>query len=592
MQQWARIAILGAMFVVAYLLILAWQQDYGQAKNQSQQQTAEVVTTQEVSADLPNTQTATAASSDVPQATTAVAQQVTPDASANQQQLISVKTDLYHLWINPKGGDIVRLELLNHDKNKNSDEPFIMLESDPQRTYVAQSGLIGLNGPDSNRNGRPVYEFEKSAYDLNDVKASKNKQGQTVQTLTVPLVYKTPDGVEIIKTFTFTQGDYPIVVNHKVINRSVNNWQGQLFGQLKRDNSDDPGKSDQGIFTLGTFIGGAWGTPDEQYNKLKFDNFNDEKLTVDATNGWVALVQHYFVSAWVPGQIKLKQGEAGQDFTAKLESRKSADNMNIIGFTSPAINVPAGTEAEVDATFYSGPKIQSELKDLAPGLNQTVDYGWLWPIAKLLFLGLELFHSLVGNWGWAIILLTVLVKLILWPLSSKSYRSMAKMRVIAPEMQRMKEEFGDDRMRFSREMMDLYKREKVNPLAGCLPLLLQMPIFLALYWVLMESVELRHAPWILWIQDLSAMDPWFILPLIMGATMYIQQSLNPQPTDPMQAKVFKFMPIIFTVFLLFFPAGLVLYWIVNNLITILQQTLINKSVEKERAQREQSTTQN
>ncbi len=207
-------------------------------------------------------------------------------------------------------------------------------------------------------------------------------------------------------------------------------------------------------------------------------------------------------------------------------------------------------------------------------------------------MGLEFFHGLVGNWGWAIILLTVLVKLILWPLSSKSYRSMAKMRVIAPEMQRMKEEFGEDRMRFSQEMMALYKREQVNPLAGCLPLLLQMPIFLALYWVLMESVELRHAPWMLWIQDLSSMDPWFILPLLMGLTMYIQQSLNPQPTDPMQAKVFKFMPIIFTVFLLFFPAGLVLYWIVNNLITILQQTLINKSVAKDRAKRDEATPVN
>lgn len=218
---------------------------------------------------------------------------------------------------------------------------------------------------------------------------------------------------------------------------------------------------------------------------------------------------------------------------------------------------------------------------MATGLNQTVDYGWLWPIAKLLFWGLEFFHNIVGNWGWAIVLLTILVKLILWPLSAKSYRSMAKMRVIAPEMQRMKEEFGDDRMRFSQEMMALYKREQVNPLSGCLPLLMQMPIFLALYWVLMESVELRHAPWILWIQDLSAMDPWFILPLIMGATMYFQQMLNPQPTDPMQAKVFRLMPIIFTVFLLFFPAGLVLYWIVNNLITIAQQWFINKSAEKQ-----------
>ena len=588
-QQWARIAILGAMFVVAYLLILAWQKDYGNAETQPQQQAA--VVSHEVSADLPNGQTATAAS-DVPQANISAQQTQTTDATAPvSQQLISVQTDLYHLWINPKGGDIVRVELLNHDKNKDSDAPFVMLESDDKRTYVAQSGLIGLNGPDSSRNGRPNYEVEKLSYSLEDAKAVQNQDGEAVKVLNVPMVYKTADGVEIIKTFSFKQGEYPIVVNHKVVNRSGQNWQGQMFGQIKRDNSDDPGKSDQGIFTLGTFLGGAWGTPDEHYNKLKFDNFTEEKLNVEATGGWVAVVQHYFVSAWVPGNLKLTQAD-GQPYSAKLESRKSGDNMNIIGFTSPTINVPAGTVAEVDATFYSGPKIQSELKDLATGLNQTVDYGWLWPIAKLLFVGLEFFHGLVGNWGWAIILLTILVKLILWPLSSKSYRSMAKMRVIAPEMQRMKEEFGEDRMRFSQEMMALYKREQVNPLAGCLPLLLQMPIFLALYWVLMESVELRHAPWLLWIQDLSAMDPWFILPLIMGATMYIQQMLNPQPTDPMQAKVFRIMPVIFTVFLLFFPAGLVLYWIVNNLITILQQGLINKSVEKDRAKRDEATPVN
>ncbi|QIC61178.1 membrane protein insertase YidC [Acinetobacter schindleri] len=583
MQQWARIAILGAMFVVAYLLILAWQKDYGNAETQPQQETA--VVSQEVSADLPNAQTATAAS-DVPQANVP-AQQATDATAPVSQQLISVQTDLYHLWINPKGGDIVRVELLNHDKNKDSDEPFVMLESDAKRTYVAQSGLIGLNGPDSSRNGRPSYELEKTAYTLADAKAVKNKDGENVKVLSVPMVFKTADGVEVIKTFNFTEGEYPVVVNHKVINRSGQAWQGQMFGQIKRDNSEDPGKSDQGIFTLGTFLGGAWGTPDEHYNKLKFDNFVEEKLSIEAKGGWVAMVQHYFVSAWVPGNLKLTQGN-GEAYTAKLESRKSTDNMNIIGFTSPTFNVPAGTVAEIDATFYSGPKIQSELKDLATGLNQTVDYGWLWPIAKLLFVGLEFFHGLVGNWGWAIILLTILVKLILWPLSSKSYRSMAKMRVIAPEMQRMKEEFGEDRMRFSQEMMALYKREQVNPLAGCLPLLLQMPIFLALYWVLMESVELRHAPWMLWIQDLSSMDPWFILPLLMGATMYIQQSLNPQPTDPMQAKVFKIMPVIFTVFLLFFPAGLVLYWIVNNLITILQQSLINKSVAKDRAQRDEA----
>ncbi|MDO4223054.1 MAG: membrane protein insertase YidC [Acinetobacter sp.] len=569
MQKWARLAILAGILVTAYLLILAWQKDYGQAKTETQQ--AAAVVSQDVSADL-TANTATA--SDIPQAQVAG----TPSATTavQSQNLISVKTDLYQLWINPKGGDIVRLELLSHDKSKDSDQPFVMLESDKNRVYVAQSGLIGIDGAT-----RPTYEVEKTSYDLSDFNGQK--------TFVLPMVFQNEAGIEVIKRFTFEQGKYPIVVSHQVTNRSQQEWQGQMFGQIKRDNSEDPGKDDQGIFTLGTYLGGAWGTPDEHYNKLKFANFSDEKLDTSAKGGWVAMVQHYFVSAWVPGQLKLTQ-DGGQPYTAKLESRKASDDTNIIGFTSPAIKVPVGTSMSVDATFYAGPKIQSELKALADGLNQTVDYGWLWPIAQLLFIGLEFFHKIVQNWGWSIILLTVLVKLILWPLSSKSYRSMAKMRVIAPEMQRMKEEFGDDRMRFSQEMMALYKREKVNPLSGCLPILLQMPIFLALYWVLMESVELRHAPWLGWIQDLSAMDPWFILPLVMGATMFIQQRLNPQPTDPMQAKVFAMMPIIFTVFLLFFPAGLVLYWIVNNLITILQQTLINKSVEKERLQKEQASS--
>jgi YidC/Oxa1 family membrane protein insertase len=579
MQKWARFAILGAMLVTAYLLVLAWQKDYGHTTNTAVQQNTAAVAAHDVSADLPNSQNTVA--TDVPQASNATAPQTNNATTTSDQKLIAVQTDLYRLWINPKGGDIVRLELLNHDSSKNSNQPFVMLESDKDRTYVAQSGLIGANGPDSSASGRPSFEIEKTNYSLDDAKAVNGKNGQAEKAISIPMVYKTTNGVEIVKTFTFTEGQYPIRVDYKVINRSQQNWQGQFFGQIKRDDTVDPGKSSQGIFQLGTYLGGAWGTPDEHYNKLKFADFNDEKLNVQAKGGWVAVVQHYFVSAWIPGTLKLSQAN-GQPYTADLQSRKSPDHMNIIGFTSPTITVPAGTAMEVDATFYSGPKIQSELKDLAVGLNQTVDYGWLWPIAKLLFLGLETFHKLVGNWGWSIILLTVVVKLILWPLSAKSYRSMAKMRVIAPEMQRMKEEFGEDRMRFSQEMMALYKREGVNPLSGCLPMFLQMPIFLALYWVLMESVELRHAPWLAWIQDLSAMDPWFILPLIMGATMFGQQMLNPQPADPMQAKVFRLMPIIFTVFMLFFPAGLVLYWIVNNSITILQQWFIAQSVKKDR----------
>ena len=346
-------------------------------------------------------------------------------------------------------------------------------------------------------------------------------------------------------------------------------WQGQLFAQLKRDDSKDPGMSGKGALSMATYLGGAWGTPDDPYNKLKFGKFNDGSLTTTSDKGWVGIVQHYFVSAWTP-----------ENFTGKFFSRESGNDY-FIGFNSQPVNVAPNKQATLSATLYAGPKVQSELKDVAVGLNKTVDYGLLWPISKVLFAILDGIHKIIGNWGWSIILLTVLVKIALLWFSNKSYYSMAKMRAIAPRLAALKEEHGDDRMKMSQEMMGIYKEEKVNPMAGCLPILMQMPIFLALYWVLVESIELRHAPWILWIQDLSAMDPWFILPLLMGASMFVQQQLNPQPTDPMQAKVMKFLPIIFTAFMLFFPAGLVLYWTVNNLFSMTHQYFVNKKVEEE-----------
>ncbi|MEY4516006.1 MAG: hypothetical protein RL180_352, partial [Pseudomonadota bacterium] len=553
MQRWSRILILAAMLVTAYLLILAWNKDHPASSAVSATAVSTPAVTTALSSDLPPTHgAATPINRDVPPvsaASTPVAAAVAPD-----QGLIEVQTDVYRLLINPRGGDVVRSELLQHDAIKQQPTPFVLLEQDASRTYVAQSGLIGTHGPDQTVAGRPLYQATKSQYVL--------AAGQ--KTLVVPLVYTDASGVQYIKTYTLTAGAYPIHVGYRVINRSAQAWQGQLFGQLKRDNTEDPSKSHQGFMAMATYLGGAWGTTTEPYNKIDFDEFQTEALKQTTQGGWVGIVQHYFVSAWIPDSKS----------QVTLESR-DADGMHVIGFRSANLNVPAGQQLDVSATLYSGPKVQAELEGLATGLNKTVDYGILWPIAQVLFIGLSFIHGLIGNWGWSIILLTVVVKLILFPLSAKSYRSMAKMKVIAPEMQRMKEEFGEDRMRFSQEMMALYRREQVNPLSGCLPLLLQMPIFLALYWVLMESVELRHAPWMFWIQDLSAMDQWFVLPLIMGATMYVQQMLNPQPADPMQAKMMRMLPIIFTVLLLFFPYGLVLYWIINNLLTIAQQWTIN-----------------
>ncbi|HMV60837.1 MAG TPA: membrane protein insertase YidC, partial [Agitococcus sp.] len=306
------------------------------------------------------------------------------------------------------------------------------------------------------------------------------------------------------------------------------------------------------------------------YNKISFDDFHDEALKETTKGGWTAIVQHYFVTAWIPDA----------NSTNHLMTRANKDKGEyFIGFTSPDIVVNAGMQNTVNAKLYAGPKVQKELAKLSTGLELTVDYGFLWFISQFLFWVLQLLHGFLGNWGWSIVFLTLFVKLAFFHLSATSYKSMANMRRVMPEMQRIKEQYGNDRQKMSMAMMELYQKEKINPVAGCLPILVQMPVFLALYWTLMESVELRHAPWLLWITDLAAMDKFFVLPLIMGATMYIQQLLNPQPTDPMQAKVLKLMPIIFTVFMLWFPSGLVLYWVVNNVLSIAQQWVITRQIE-------------
>ena len=554
MQKIFRVMIIIAMLITAYLLILAWRDDYADAP------AVDTVpkTATSVGADIPST---SGAAGDIPVQTLPVDTGAVAATPAANTGLITVTTDRYDIKINPEGGDIVYAALKQYDATLDSDKPFVLLENNSNRVYVAQSGLIGQNGIDT-AEGRAKYSHTANNYVM--------EKGQ--QTLSVPLTYK-KDGVTVTKTFTFTQDKYPIDISYQIQNASANAWQGQMFAQLKRDDSKDPGMSDKGALSMATYLGGAWGTPDDPYNKLKFGKFNDGELTTTSDKGWVGIVQHYFVSAWTP-----------ENFTGKFFSRETGDEY-FIGFNSQPVNVAPNKQVTLNATLYAGPKVQSELKEVAVGLNQTVDYGLLWPISKILFAVLDGIHKVIGNWGWSIILLTILVKIALMWFSNKSYYSMAKMRAIAPRLAALKEEHGDDRMKMSQEMMAIYKEEKVNPMAGCLPILMQMPIFLALYWVLVESVELRHAPWILWIRDLSAMDPWFILPLLMGASMFVQQQLNPQPADPMQAKVMKFLPIIFTAFMLFFPAGLVLYWTVNNLFSMTQQYIINRKVEEEQKRR-------
>lgn len=544
-----RSILIVALAIVSYLMVLQWNQDYGQP------QLPPAAASDAVPA-LPGS-TAATDSADIPVASNqGNAPASAPVAGAATQDLIRVETDVLRLAIDPRGGDIVQLALPQYPRSLQSpDVPFALFDNGSERTYVAQSGLVG-DGPDARASGRPLYSSAQPVYRLVD--------GQ--EQLSVELTFSEA-GVDYVKRFEFKRGAYDIQVSHRIVNQSDKPWSGNQFAQLKRDASGDP--SQTSATGMATYLGAALWTSDEPYRKVSMGDMDEKNLRETVQGGWVAWLQHYFVTAWV----------AGKDDTNQVTTRKDAQGNYIIGFVGPQLNVPAGASAETSATLYAGPKIQDDLKQVSSGLELTVDYGFLWFLAQPIFWLLQLIHSLFGNWGWSIIVLTVLIKLAFFPLSAASYKSMARMRAVAPKLQALKDQHGDDRQKMSQAMMELYRKEKINPLGGCLPILVQMPVFLALYWVLLESVEMRQAPWLGWIVDLSIKDPYFILPIIMGATMFFQQTLNPTPPDPMQARILKLMPIVFTFFFLWFPAGLVLYWVVNNILSIGQQWYITRQIE-------------
>ncbi|MEB6588268.1 membrane protein insertase YidC [Pseudomonas asiatica] len=548
-----RTILIVALAIVSYVMVLKWNQDYGQAALPTQNTAASTV-----APGLPDGVPAgnAGASADVPSANAETsAAELAPVAVS--KDLIRVKTDVLELAIDPVGGDIVQLNLPQYPRRQDHpDIPFQLFDNGGERVYLAQSGLTGVNGPDARPAGRPLYAADQKGYQLAD--------GQ--DQLVVDLKFS-DNGVNYIKRFSFKRGEYDLTVSYLIDNQSGQAWSGNMFAQLKRDASSDPSSST--ATGTATYLGAALWTASEPYKKVSMKDIDKGSLKENVSGGWVAWLQHYFVTAWIPAKSD----------NNVVQTRKDSQGNYIIGYTGPAISVPAGGKVETSAMLYAGPKIQSKLKELSPGLELTVDYGFLWFIAQPIFWLLQHIHSLLGNWGWSIIVLTMLIKGLFFPLSAASYRSMARMRAVAPKLAALKERFGDDRQKMSQAMMELYKKEKINPLGGCLPILVQMPVFLALYWVLLESVEMRQAPWMLWITDLSIKDPFFILPIIMGATMFIQQRLNPTPPDPMQAKVMKMMPIIFTFFFLWFPAGLVLYWVVNNCLSIAQQWYITRSIE-------------
>lgn len=560
-----RILLIFGLAVTAYLLILAWNNDYHRP--------APVTNVDNANGTLkPSTlpeQQAFDASIPALQELTSVEIEELPKVEVNQQftrldniatkaieQMVKVTTDTLHVWINPRGGDITRIALPKFPATlETPDIPFILI--DPRNNYEGQSGFIGENGPDSSKSGRPLYRTAATNYELGDS-----------EELTVDFLFQDSIGVEIVKRFTFHRGSYLFDVDFQIDNKSTELWRANFYAQIKRD-GQVPAFVEESGMGLRPYVGGATFTVDSPYFKLEFDDIAEESYKEKIQGGYIAMVQHYFVTAWIP--------KSDQQFS--YEARKlTQKDIYLMGYTGPTITVAPGGFSSYGAYFYAGPKDQYKLKEIAKGLDLTVDYGFLWWIAQPLFGLLTIIHDFVGNWGVAIILLTMLVKALLFPLSAASFKSMAKMRKLQPEMQRLKERYGDDRQQFSQATMALYKKEGANPLGGCLPIMLQMPVFLALYWTLMESVELRQAPFTLWINDLSVMDPFFVLPILMGISMFLTQMMQPEPPDPIQAKVFKMMPIMFTFFFLWFPSGLVLYWLVNNVLSILQQWLVNRQI--------------
>ncbi|SJM91010.1 cytoplasmic insertase into membrane protein, Sec system [Crenothrix polyspora] len=501
----------------------------------------------------------------------------TPITATPTSKIITVKTDVIAVEIDLQGGSIQNLDLLRYPVEKDNaivnkvrtmfglptleknDTPIRLLNGNPGKIFIAQSGLIAGSGAAAAPDHHSVFSSQQDAYDL--------QPGQ--DTLSVPLSWTDNNGLVVNKIFVFTRGSYTIGLEQSVNNSSSTPWSARQYSQLLKLPVKEE-KSGGMLTGMRAFDGGVVYTDKEKYQKVDFDDMVEENLDVASQGGWAAMIQHYFASAWIP-----PADQENHFYTKYLKS-----GQYVIGSYSPAVTVEPGKTSSFASHLFVGPKIQPIMEKVAPGLELTVDYGVLTFIGKPIYWLLNKIHNITGNWGFAIIGVTCCIKLLFFPLSQSSFRSMANMRKVQPRLKELQERFADDRPRFNTEMMALYKKEKVNPLGGCLPILVQIPVFMSLYWVLGETVEFRHAPFMLWIQDLSIKDPFYILPVIMGITMKIQQGLNPAPVDPVQAKIMKMFPLVFTIFFLFFPAGLVLYWVINNTLSITQQTYITKQINK------------
>lgn len=527
-----------ALAIVSFFLWQEWQKDYGP---------------QPVVATSPVTSSARAddspASLQLEGTETAV-----PVAATTNSQRIKVTTDTLQLEIDTRGGDIVSLKLPQYALTKDSNEPYVLMRQVGAFEYIAQSGLMARDGPDRTTE-RPIYQAANTDYRLSGD-----------NTLTVPLLLE-HNGLQIEKRFIFTSGQYDVRVEYFIVNNSTEIKTVQPFQHLRQN--IDNGESSSMFMPI--YRGAAFGSSEERYKKYDFGDMQKTNLAVSTQGGWVAMLEHYFVSAWIPDQQASNQ----------LYSRMTSGNKGVIGTLGSVVDIDPGQSITLGSTFYAGPKVQDKLAELANGLDLTVDYGFLWFISQFLFWLLTKIQLVVSNWGLAIICITLIVKGVMFPLTKIQYESMAKMRNLKPKIEELQARYKDDRQKMGPAMMELYRKEKVNPMGGCLPMLIQMPIFLALYWVFMESVELRHAPFMLWITDLSAKDPYFVLPVLFGISMFLMQKLTPmQVTDPLQQKLMMWMPVAFSVFFLWFPSGLVLYWFVSNLISLAQMLYIYRGMEK------------
>ena len=545
-----RILLYFTLFFLIYLIWAQWQMDYGPkpvattpAEVQKKQDQAE----QTPSADVPQD-----ASKDVSEPSMS---SIAGDASLSNER-IRVVTDVLDLEIDTRGGDIRRLVLREYSVTAKNPEDHLVLMTDEHINFqVAQSGLVSVNkgtAPSHNT----IYKSENNIYRL--------AEGE--DEIEVPLYWVNDEGVKVKKVLRFRRGDYVIDVDY-FVTAADDKWTGSDYMQVVRSR---PVEGDGNAFIY-TYTGGVVYNDEIKYEKYDFDDIAGDNLNYQLKDGWLAMIQHYFLVSWIP--------EEGKNNLYFSRYNREKDHYTL-GTRTSAVSIEPGETGKISSRLVVGPKLQNKLEEIAPGLELTVDYGVLTIIAKPLFWLLNFFHDFFQNWGWAIIFLTITVKLLFYKLSEMSYRSMAKMRKVAPRVQKLKEQYGDDRQAMSKAMMDLYKREKINPMGGCFPILVQMPVFISLYWVLLESVEMRHAPFILWLDNLTDKDPYFILPIIMGVSMYVQQKLNPAPIDPIQQKVFQIMPFAFTIMFAFFPSGLVLYWVVNNILSIAQQYVITRRIEK------------